>query len=144
LTQELYKRRRSFWQSAARLTKTSGVIQVVTYNGVVTLRSQEQARRFGRKLYQHLSKGGKVEVTAELLRRLFEERKEAALRDETPSMRIRHARDIAQVTSFNGPIYDESQDEVRYTSNSSLLCPPRCEAVVRVCRRKRRSFGASR
>jgi hypothetical protein len=63
------------------------VVQVVTYNGVVTLRSQDQARRFGHKLYQHLSKGGKVEVTAELIRRLFEERQE------------KHERDTSSVTS---------------------------------------------
>ena len=40
--QELYQKRRSFWQSAARLSATAGVMKVITYNGVVTLHSQDQ------------------------------------------------------------------------------------------------------
>jgi hypothetical protein len=99
-SQELYQRRRSFWQSAARLTKTSGVIQVVTYNGVVTLRSQEQARRFGRKLYQHLSKGGKVLVTSDLIRNLLDERLETVQHDD--SLRRQHDRELANITSSDG------------------------------------------
>jgi hypothetical protein len=73
---------------------------VVTYNGVVTLRSQEQARRFGRKLYQHLSKGGKVLVTSDLLRNLLDERLETVQHDD--SLRRQHDRELANITSSDG------------------------------------------
>lgn len=79
---ELYLKRRSFWQSAARLNKTAGSMQVITYNGIVMINNQEQAKAFGKKLYKHLSKSGKVIVTPELLQKLFEERREAVTHNE--------------------------------------------------------------
>ena len=78
---ELYLKRRSFWKSAARLNATAGRMKVITYNGVVNIHNQNQAKEFGRKLYKHLSKGGKVVITPELIRRLFEERCEIVNRD---------------------------------------------------------------
>jgi len=72
---ELYRKRRSFWQSAARLNSTAGRMKVITYNGIVNIHNQAQAKEFGRKLFKHLSKGGKVVVTPELIRKLFEERR---------------------------------------------------------------------
>jgi hypothetical protein len=78
---QLYMRRTSFWQSAERLNSTAGCMSVITYNGVVTIRSQEQAKKFGKMLYKHLSKGGKILVTPELIHRLFEERSEIVLGD---------------------------------------------------------------
>jgi hypothetical protein len=95
--QVLYRKRRSFWQSAARLSQTAGVMKVITYNGVVTLRSQEQARQFGQKLFKHLSKGGKVVVTPDLIKKLFEERREAVTSDLAE--REEHEQAIASVTS---------------------------------------------
>uniref|UniRef100_A0A7S3HEK3 Mechanosensitive ion channel MscS domain-containing protein n=2 Tax=Spumella elongata TaxID=89044 RepID=A0A7S3HEK3_9STRA len=78
---ELYQKQRHFWQSAARLNATAGRMKVITYNGVVNIHNQNQAKEFGRKLFKHLSKGGKVVITPELIRRLFEERCEIVNRD---------------------------------------------------------------
>jgi hypothetical protein len=134
--QELYQRRRSFWRSAARLTKTGGVVQVVTYNGVVTLRSKQQARKFGHKLYQHLSKGGKVEVTPELIRRLFEERQEVNLRDDFA--REQHARDISSVTSN----FDVDEVRAAVLTLVTMRNTRTLLAYVTVYRKRRKSCGA--
>jgi ribosomal protein L31E len=105
----LYRKRRSFWQSAARLNQTAGVMKVITYNGVVTLRSQEQARQFGQKLFKHLSKGGKVVVTPDLIKKLFEERREAVTSDLAE--RVEHEHAIAHITSeqASSGIFDPHQ-----------------------------------
>ena len=93
----MYRKRRSFWQSAARLSKTAGVMRIITYNGIVTIASQDQAKTFGKKLYKHLSKGGKVMVTPELIRRLFEERRELASTDAAEMQQ--HTAEMANITS---------------------------------------------
>ena len=45
---EMYEKRRSFWQSAARLNATAGSMKVITYNGIVSVNNQNQAREFGK------------------------------------------------------------------------------------------------
>jgi hypothetical protein len=112
------------------------VVQVVTYNGVVTLRSKQQARKFGHKLYQHLSKGSKVEVTPELIRRLFEERQEVNLRDDFA--REQHARDISSVTSN----FDVDEVGAAALTLVTMRNTRTLLAYVTVYRKRRRSFGA--
>lgn len=72
-------------------------MKVITYDGVVTVRNQEQAKHFGQKLYKHLSRGGKVVVTPELIHKLFDERKEAVQGDEQE--RAQHEVAMASITS---------------------------------------------
>ena len=117
----MYYKRRSFWQSAARLSKTGGVMKLITYNGVVTLRSKDQAKKFGKKLYMHLSKGGKVVVTPELIRRLFEERRELVNTDAAEMEQ--HAAEMANITSAHATagLFDDKGHEVEVFL-SFLIC----------------------
>jgi hypothetical protein len=53
----------SFWESAYRLSGHYGSLQLQTYNGEAWIRKRRHATNFGKSLYNHLSKGGKVKVT---------------------------------------------------------------------------------
>jgi hypothetical protein len=84
---------------------------VITYNGVVTISSQEQAKQFGNKLYRHLSKGNKVVVTPELIHKLFDERKELVRSDENE--KVQHEEELANIASAQASKAMFSEHEVR-------------------------------
>ena len=94
---------------------------MITYNGVVTLRNLDQAKKFGKKLYMHLSKGGKVVVTPELIRRLFEERRELVNTDAAEMEQ--HAAEMANITSAHATagLFDDKGHEVEVFL-SFLIC----------------------
>jgi hypothetical protein len=106
----------------AALTSTYFPIsQVITYNGVVTISSQEQAKQFGSKLYRHLSKGNKVVVTPELIHKLFDERKELVRSDENE--KVQHEVELANIASAqasNAMFEDEREHDV--SDSISTFC----------------------
>jgi hypothetical protein len=71
----LYNSRKHFWKTASRLNASAGNMQLLTYNGPVYIKSQMQAKIFGKHLFKHLSKAGKMLVNRELLKTLIEERR---------------------------------------------------------------------
>ena len=70
-TSEFLLKHKNFWQLAAKIGSSRGVIQLLTYNGHVNLRRKRQARDFAKCLYIHLSKNGKIIITTDLLKKLL-------------------------------------------------------------------------
>eukprot|EP01033_Poteriospumella_lacustris_P015137 gene15137-10833_t len=66
------RKKRTFWELAARMSMNMGALMIYTYNGRVIIRRKFQAKSFGKSLYLHLSHGGKELVTHETLRKIFE------------------------------------------------------------------------
>mmetsp|Transcript_8346 Transcript_8346/g.8320 ORF Transcript_8346/g.8320 Transcript_8346/m.8320 type:complete len:893 (+) Transcript_8346:234-2912(+) len=73
-SREAGRRRKTFWESAAKLSRNAGVLHLTTYNGEVIIRKQAEAIDFGSLLYAHLSREGRKAVTWTLLEKLFNER----------------------------------------------------------------------
>eukprot|EP00981_Chlorochromonas_danica_P005761 scaffold1187_cov181-Ochromonas_danica.AAC.25 len=71
------RQRKTFWELAARMSSNAGVLRILTFNGPVVIQRKFQAKAFGRSLYKHLSRGGKVPVTLDIIRRVFEEQHES-------------------------------------------------------------------
>lgn len=65
------RKRKTFWELAARISSSYGTVRIYTYNGPVLIHRKFQAKQFGRSLYKHLSRGGKVVVTIEMLKAIF-------------------------------------------------------------------------
>jgi small-conductance mechanosensitive channel len=55
-----------FWMRMGQLS--DGALRVMTYNGLLCINKRTQAKIFGKRLYVHLSRQGKVTVTAGMLR----------------------------------------------------------------------------
>lgn len=75
------RRRKTFWELAARMSSSLGTLKILTYNGPVTIQRKFQAKAFGKSLYKHLTRGGKIALTTDILRKIFEE-KAGSFKDE--------------------------------------------------------------
>eukprot|EP01031_Cornospumella_fuschlensis_P034041 gene34041-41204_t len=65
------RKRKTFWELAARISSSYGTVRIYTYNGPVLIHRKFQAKQFGKSLYKHLSRGGKVVVTTDMLKAIF-------------------------------------------------------------------------
>lgn len=67
------KKRKTFWELAARVSSNMGALNVMTYNGAVAIRRKFQAKDFGKNLYDHLSRGNKYLITHRTLETILHE-----------------------------------------------------------------------
>lgn len=85
------RKRKTFWELAARTSLNMGLLKIYTYNGPVIIRRKFQAKEFGKSLYLHLSRGNKYYITHALLQSLFENssnsQKERSAAERNSSMR---------------------------------------------------------
>lgn len=68
------RKKRTFWELAAKMSMNMGAMSLFTYNGPVTIRRKFQAKAFGKSLFVHLSRGGQEAITHDRLRQIFKER----------------------------------------------------------------------
>lgn len=66
------RKRKTFWELAARTSMNMGSLKIFTYNGPVVIRRKFQAKEFGKSLYLHLSRGNKYYITHAMLEELFQ------------------------------------------------------------------------
>lgn len=67
------RRRKTFWELAAKMSASLGTLRIITYNGHVRIQRKFQARVFGQNLFTHLSRGNKIVVSHELIKEIFKE-----------------------------------------------------------------------
>jgi hypothetical protein len=65
------RKRKTFWDLAARVSTNTGSLKIITYNGPVVIRRKFQAKEFGQSLFLHLSRGNKYVITHSLFEELF-------------------------------------------------------------------------
>jgi hypothetical protein len=68
------RKRKTFWELAARISINSGCLKVTTYGGAITIRRKAQAKDFGRLLYHHLSRHDRYIISHHLLNLIFTNR----------------------------------------------------------------------
>lgn len=66
------RKKRTFWELAARMSMNMGALLIYTYNGRVIIRRKFQAKSFGKSLYLHLSRGGRDVITHDTIKKIFE------------------------------------------------------------------------
>lgn len=86
-----FRKKRTFWELASRMSRNLGALTLYTYNGRVTIRRKVQAKAFAKSLYSHLSRGGRDVITHEKLEHIFQtqgKREENALIDDMEYQQI--------------------------------------------------------
>jgi hypothetical protein len=117
------RKRKTFWELAARISTNMGTLKIRTYNGPVVIRRKFQAKEFGQSLYLHLSRGNKYIINHELFAALFKNLN-PNVKNELPPRPSNRTTTASSIHNNNYPTdYDrlndlESQSQ-KYNPNSA-------------------------
>lgn len=117
------RKRKTFWQLAAHISENMGALRVFTYNGPVLLHRKFQAKKFGQSLHTHLSRGGKMEVTHEVLEKIFIWHQYHVENDFCGEELQERKKKYSEIKLLSGADMDKDDATTLYETAISLLDP---------------------